>query len=61
MKDTKSEGTNTKFYASFRNRKPGSPACWIEVTVMCRDRKEAKRIARREVAALTGYTFEEID
>lgn len=61
MNDRKSEGKSTKFYASFRNRTPGSPACWIEVTVLCRDRKQAKRIAQKEVEPLTGYTFQEID
>lgn len=66
MKDMKSVShrkpvQNTKFYASFLNRQPGTPIKFIEVTVVCSDRKQAKELAKTELIPLAGYTFVDLD
>jgi hypothetical protein len=63
MKDTKSPaGQNKeKFFASFQNRQPGAAIKYIEVTVICDNRQQAKEIAKAELIPLSHYTFQEID
>ncbi len=49
---------NERFYAAFTTHNPRVP--FVEVTVVCRSRKQAKAIARELVAPL-GLTIMELD
>ncbi len=52
------EATSQRFYAAFTTRNPSVP--FVEVTVVCRSRTQAKAIARELVAPL-GLQQAEID